>query len=341
MTEKVLQKTDIPAFLIELMKTQKVVAPMVRDNTPAEFRELKAGDAPIIDGSAFMTTPKEYLLPRYEPMIKVRTGEDGTRVESLVPESEPWVMLGVWLPDAQATQVLDKVFLDEKFRDPYYAARRDGMTTVAVVPSSPRWSWFCAATDDVNGWKQSADVITYDLGDSLYFEAVTEKGEALLKSGPFADPDDAARARRDEVWKTFTQTGCEGFSGDSAFDRLLWESPLWAEIADKCVSCGACTYVCPSCSCFDVQDETSQGCVTRYRCRDTCQFCDFTLMGHGHNPRHNQVPRSRQRLMHKFKYQREQFGLTACTGCGRCVELCPVNVDVRDVLTRTCAVSEA
>ena len=341
MTEKVMQKSAIPQFLSELMKSQTIVAPMPRDAAPAEFRELKPGDTPIIDGSVPMSPPKDYLLPRHEPLIKVRVDDDGTKIESLVPESKPWVMLGAWLPDAQATLILDKVFLDEKFPDPYYAARRLSMTMVAAVPASPRWSWFCAATDDVQGWKQSADVVTYDIGDSLYFEAITEKGEELLKSGPFTDPDDAAKAKRDEVWKAFTKTGCGDFTGDNAFERLLWESPLWEEIADKCISCGICTYSCPSCSCFDVQDETSAGCVTRYRCRDTCQFCDFTLMGAGHNPRHNQVPRSRQRLMHKFKYQREQFGMTACTGCGRCVELCPVNIDVRDVLTRTCALSEA
>jgi Fe-S oxidoreductase len=95
--------------------------------------------------------------------------------------------------------------------------------------------------------------------------------------------------------------------------------------------------MCPSCSCFDIQDETCGSCIERYRCRDTCQFEDFTLMGAGHNPRNNQLPRSRQRLLHKFKYQHEQFGVVGCTGCGRCVELCPVNVDIRDVLTRTCS----
>ena len=81
--------------------------------------------------------------------------------------------------------------------------------------------------------------------------------------------------------------------------------------------------------------------MERYRCRDTCQFEDFTLMGMGHNPRTTQLPRSRQRLLHKFRYQHEQFGVVGCTGCGRCVELCPVNIDIRDVLTRTCSKERA
>ncbi len=246
-------------------------------------------------------------------------------------------MLGAWLPDAQAIQVLDRVFLDSNFVDPYYARRRENLTLVAVIPAEMRWSWFCGSVDDVETWKANVDAVMYDLGDRFYFESTSEKGAALVEGAFFTDPSEADTARKDELWDEFKNTGALPFAGKALYENLAWDDPIWAEIAEKCIGCGMCSYMCPSCSCFDIQDETCGACVERYRCRDTCQFEDFTLMGHGHNPRNNQVPRSRQRLLHKFMYQHQQFGVVGCTGCGRCVELCPVNVDIREVLTKTCA----
>jgi ferredoxin len=340
MTDKVILKSKTGEFLSSLMGKYAVVAPMPRKDAPAEFREIKAGDEPILDGSQPMMPPKDWLLPRYEVLLRASTRKGEAKVEATVPESKPTVLLGAWLADTQAIKVLDRVYLDGKFKDPYYAARRENTLLVAVMPTEPRWSWFCSAVDDVETWKQNVDAIVYDLGDRFYVEVTSDKGEALIDGGAFSDPSDADTAARDEVWTRFVEGGKLPFADEKLYERLAWENPVWEEIATKCISCGMCSYMCPSCSCFDIQDETCGDCTERYRCRDTCQFEDFTLMGAGHNPRHNQVPRSRQRLLHKFQYQHDQYGIVGCTGCGRCVELCPVNVDIRDVLTRVCAAKE-
>lgn len=335
MADKLIAKDKIQDFLKALAAKFTVVAPVERGDAPAEFRELEAGDTPILDGSKPMMSPKDYLLPRYEVLVKVNTAGGSASVETPLPEDKPRVMLGAWLADAQAIQVLDRVFLDKKFVDPYYARRRENLTVVAVMPAEMRWSWFCGSVDDVEQWKANVDAVMYDLGDKFYFEAISEKGKALAEGlGDAAESDATAK---NELWAKFKSTGVLPFAGKALYENLAWDDPIWAEIAQKCVACGMCSYMCPSCSCFDIQDETCGSCVERYRCRDTCQFEDFTLMGHGHNPRNNQVPRSRQRLMHKFMYQHQQFGVVGCTGCGRCVELCPVNVDIREVLTRTCS----
>lgn len=341
MNERIIAKDKILDFIEALSANYTVVAPMPRGDAPAEFREIGPGDTPVLDGSQPMMTPKDYLLPRYEVLLKVDSGEGTPKVEAPMPDDKPRVMLGMWLPDAQAIQVLDRVFLDKGFVDPYYAARRKNTLLVTVIPSQMRWSWFCGSVDDVESWKSSVDAVMYDLGDRFYVESTSERGESLLEGDIFAKPTEADIAARDDLWNQFKNTGLMPFKGQALWDRLAWENPVWAEIAQKCIACGMCSYMCPSCSCFDIQDETCGACVERYRCRDTCQFEDFTLMGHGHNPRDNQVPRSRQRLLHKFKYQHEQFGVVGCTGCGRCVELCPVNVDIRDVLCRVCAEAES
>lgn len=341
MTDRVIAKEKISGFLSELESKYTVVAPMERGgDSPAEFKELSPGDEPILDGSRMMLTPKDYLLPRYEVLLRVSVKPGEERVESIIPESKPRVMLGAWLADLQALQVLDRVFLDDKFKDPYYAARRENLITVAAMPAEPRWSWFSSSCDDVETWKQNVDAITYDLGDRYYVEVISDAGAEVMQGASFTEPTDADVTAKNENWERFKSHNVLPFADEKLYERLAWENPIWDEIARKCIACGMCSYMCPSCSCFDMQDEVCGTCVERYRCRDTCQFEDFTLMGAGHNPRNQQLPRSRQRLMHKFKYQHEQFGVVGCTGCGRCVELCPVNVDIRDVLCRVCAEKE-
>jgi len=338
MADRIISKDRTGDWIETLRNKQAVVAPVERENAPAEFREIEAGDRPILDGSKPMMNPKDYLLPRYEVMFKATTGgESGPSVETTVPEARPTVILGMWLCDAQAIRVLDHVFLDGPFKDPYYAARRENTALVAVIPAKTRWSWFCTSVGDVSEWKKNVDAVMYDLGDRFYIESVTQRGEDLLDGSFFSEPSESDVNAKDEVWARYLDMPRHPFAGDALFDNLEWENPIWGDIADRCISCGACTYMCPSCSCFDIQDDVCGNCTERYRCRDTCQFEDFTLMGAGHNPRHQQLPRSRQRLLHKFKYQPLQFGLVGCTGCGRCVEVCPVNIDIRDILTRTCA----
>ncbi|MGQ9580567.1 MAG: 4Fe-4S dicluster domain-containing protein [Armatimonadota bacterium] len=340
MNDKILDKARIPEYLRALMEKFVVVAPMEQKDAPAEFKEIAPGDMPILDGSRMMMPPKDYLLPRYEVLLKVERKPGDVKVESLIPESKPRVMLGMWMPDAQAIRILDYVYLEGRFRDPYYAARRENTILVGVVPEKIRWSWFCGSVDDVDTWKSNVDAIMYDLGDRFYIEVTSPKGEAVVDWENLSKPSDDDVARKNELWEKFKSCGVQPFASKGAHDQLCWDHPIWVQIAQKCIGCGMCPYMCPSCSCFDIQDEVCGSCIERYRCRDTCQFEEFTRMGSGHNPRDDQLPRSRQRLMHKFKYQPEQFGLVGCTGCGRCVELCPVNVDIREVLNKVCAGTE-
>jgi sulfhydrogenase subunit beta (sulfur reductase) len=112
----------------------------------------------------------------------------------------------------------------------------------------------------------------------------------------------------------------------------LFSAEFWEEVQFACINCGVCTFVCPTCWCFDIQDEVLEGKGVRLRNWDSCMFPLFTLHGSGHNPRSQKLQRVRQRFMHKLKYFPDKYHQgVACVGCGRCVQQCPVNIDIRQV----------
>jgi Fe-S-cluster-containing hydrogenase component 2 len=112
----------------------------------------------------------------------------------------------------------------------------------------------------------------------------------------------------------------------------LYDSPIWQEIANKCIACGTCTYVCPECHCFNIEDRALADGGERVRAWDACMYTLFTQHASGHNPRPDQAARWRQRTSHKFAYLPRNVGMYGCVGCGRCVLACPVRLDIREVL---------
>jgi ferredoxin len=174
----------------------------------------------------------------------------------------------------------------------------------------------------------------YDLGDRYYAEARTPAGEALLAGSLWREPNDADRAAQAEAAGQVRRELAPTVNREALAAKLraLGESPLWEELARACVSCGTCTFLCPTCYCFDMQDEGFAGEGRRFRCWDTCQNPAFTLMTSGENPRRRRGTRVHQRIGHKFQYMVERLDRTYCVGCGRCVRLCPVGIDLREVL---------
>ena len=180
-----------------------------------------------------------------------------------------------------------------------------------------------------------------ELKDGYHVKALTPTGEALVGKGTcFSDVSEAqhrelavvhARAL-DEPHRAVTNLGSLPLALKKNFD-----SPAWGEMAKACIGCGVCTYLCPTCHCFDLSDEvTSRSPLKGERVRtwDTCQFADFTMHTSGHNPRPDAGSRLRQRIAHKFLYFHENHGTQQCTGCGRCITHCPVGIDILAVMER-------
>jgi len=313
--DRIIAKAEIISWLLAHAERYRVIGPVAQTEGPAVYRDIDSNSEIVLGNESWTMPPREMQI--IEPYT----------------DGRPLLLMGLRLCDARAIQVLDRVYLNGPFKDPYYAAKRENSILIGTVCAEPRWSCFCTSVGGPIEWTKLLDVTLTDIGERLYITANTEAAEALLSAASLAEPTEEQKRMKEAAWQALAASPMRPFAGRDISAALEWDHPVWAEIADRCLACGICNYLCPSCSCFDIQDEVVRlDCVERFRCRDTCQFSDFTRMGAGHNPRAAQLPRSRQRIMHKFRYQPEQIGTYGCSGCGRCIEACPVNIDIRRIL---------
>ena len=238
--------------------------------------------------------------------------------------------------DIKGVEVLDRVFLSEPV-DTFYAARREHGTIVALACNEPEESCFCKVFG-IDCADPKADVATWLVGDELYWNPLTDKGNALTEAVKelLEESDDAKVKEEQEKIRSivnelpYMDLSLDGWDGNALSEKF--DSDVWEDIYKPCLACGTCTFVCPTCQCYDIQDyDTGHG-VQRYRCWDSCMYSDFTMMAHGNN-RTSQMQRFRQRFMHKLVYfPANNDGMYSCVGCGRCVEKCPSALNIVKVI---------
>ena len=284
-------------------------------------------------------SPKDAFFPQSENLYTVQ--RDGKKL-SIQPEAlkeQNFVVFGMKACDIQGVKVLDNVFLSDPV-DSFYAARREHGTIVAMACHEPEESCFCKVFG-IDCADPAAAVATWMVDGELDWKALTDKGEALTKAvESLLTEADGTDAEKLETEKTairaiveklpYSDLSLEGWNGDALTEKF--NSPVWEELYKPCLACGTCTFVCPTCQCYDIKDyDTGHG-VKRYRCWDSCMYSDFTMMAHGNN-RTSQLQRFRQRFMHKLVYYpANNNGMYSCVGCGRCVEKCPASLNIVKVI---------
>ncbi|MCJ7426582.1 MAG: 4Fe-4S dicluster domain-containing protein [Dehalococcoidales bacterium] len=331
---KKVSKKDIAQLLKTWSQQFNVLAPS-RDSGVAAMAEWDGKDTSFLDWYRnTVVPPKASFLPPMEAMFRFRKDEEGYQIEPPAKNGQKQLLFGIRPCDARAMAILDMTF-EDAYKDPYYLEKRKKAVLVGLGCTNPCESCFCTSMGTSPTDPTNVDLMLIDIGDHFFIEEVTAKGKELiaktsgLKEATKNDEAEAEKARETAYNKVSRKLDTEGIKDNllESFD----DEDFWEKVAAKCISCGICTLLCPTCYCFDINDELVKGEGTRFRSWDSCGFSLYTKMPM-ENPRQEKWRRVRQKVCHKYEFYPMAFDVIACTGCGRCIRLCPVNWDITQVI---------
>lgn len=329
MSFKVIPKSAMPSWVERLADDYRVVGPKpIRDRYM--FADVESFDELALDYTQTILPPKKVIFPQREELFRFDL-ETNEFEETLVVE--PTVLFGVHTCDLHAIKLLDTVY-SGGYADQHYLTRREHTIIVSLECLRPCTEFsFCKSMGTLSP-TDGFDLHLTDMGDSYAVDVGSEKGLALLEGV------EGLRDANDEDYQSLNQLLSEKWprfpyrleSDISELANLLsvsYGSDLWEELGERCLACGSCTAVCPTCYCFDVKDEVdfTLEAGKRYREWDHCPLLEFAVVAGGHNFRERNSARQRHRFFRKGKYQMEAHGLVGCVGCGRCAQACLVHID--------------
>jgi ferredoxin len=280
-------------------------------------------------------SPKAVFFPHTEVTFKVEKNEYREIVSAkkmLIFGLRACDMMGI----LQASS-----FMSRDRKDVYYNAKRNAATTIVMAcPGPQNETCFCTTTRSGPVAQKGFDLQFYDAGDAFLIEIGTPRGEELLSAIPLADVDDSQARRQIDAFKQKAIRSIpEVKSVIEAMNKLKdnkADEKIWDNFGQKCITCGGCAFVCPTCTCFNVYDhQSSPGNGLRARTWDACLYGGFTREASGHNPRASQALRLKRRHEHKLHHFNDidiQGGLCGCVGCGRCSDYCPVHIGTLEVV---------
>lgn len=301
----------------------------------ASFKKYEQGDR-MSNELKTVRSAKDFFFPQLENIAEFKVEGQNIEVVDNRTALEDFVVFGVRACDARSFDILDRVFLVEP-RDSYYATRREHGVIMTMACGKPSETCFCS-TFGIDASDPSGDVTCWEVDGSIYMRANTEKGEkvlSLIKDLTVDASDKDVESKKAEIKNTLSKLPLSGLTADKfggGKTMEFWDDKAWAELSESCLGCGTCTFVCPTCQCYDIKDFNTGHGVVRFRCWDSCMYSDFTKMAHG-NPRVSQLERFRQRFMHKLVYYPENNdGIFGCVGCGRCLAKCPISMNIVKVM---------
>ncbi|RYP83045.1 sulfite reductase subunit A [Nocardioides guangzhouensis] len=307
---------------------------------PGSYRLRRRDDDALFGYAADAIGWKAVLFPARELMWSGSVGPDGFDVRPGPGPSTygepPYAVLGIRSCDLHAVAVHDRVLAERTYADPHYAERRRDAFLVTVVCGDPSGTCFCVSMGTGPRADAGYDLALTELLDGQHrflARAGSARGEAVLAAVDTRPAEDRDEEESEQVvahavahmGRAMDTTGLRDLLYDNA------EHPRWDDVASRCLSCGNCTMVCPTCFCTSVEEHTSlSGHDTEHwRIWDSCFTTDFSYL-HGGSVRTSPRSRYRQWMTHKLAAWIDQFGTSGCVGCGRCLTSCPVGIDITE-----------
>lgn len=315
-----ISKDGVARWLRNLLAERNVVAP-VRAGDVTLFRAISDANQAILDFDQTTLPPKQWYMPPTERLFSVESADGQPELVPTTVETEA-VIFGVRPCDAKGIALLDRPMLQEP-GDALYRQRRQRTALVGIACPQAQPQCFCTSVGTAPDDSTNLDILLTETGEGYIVQVMTERGKGLLPGG-LAQSKQAA-PKPPAVQGIPIEEVAAGI-------RAIFDDPYWERLAERCVHCNICAYVCPICYCFDVRDYRDGGRIERVRSWESCQSSVFTRTAGGYDPRATKGTRLRQRFYHKLLYFPEHFGDLGCVGCGRCVRACPVNIDIREVV---------
>ncbi len=320
---------ELKQWLVGVMGEQRLVAPR-KDADVLRYQAIDDVEEIVWDYIRPVQSAKEFLFPQTELLMKISHNGEDIQVQNPRPPRQT-VLFGVRPCDAKGITVLDNAFMRTTPIDPYYVQRREKTVVVGMACQQMGETCFCTSVGGAPDDTAGMDLLLHPVDGGYLVEAVTAKGEALLDEIQLTESAQARPLYPFEPQQDLTLPEDIDWEG-------LFKSEIWDHHSQRCISCRVCAYVCPTCRCFDVRDEkrggpNGNGAVSRIRVWDSCSGEAYRRIAGGHNPREAKADRLRNRIYCKAHYYAAQYGpAVVCTGCGRCVDSCPVNIDIREIL---------
>ncbi len=327
---KKIGKKDVGKLLGQWSQEFEIFVPS-REGDNVKITQWDGGDTSFLDWYRnTVIPPKASFLPNLEEMFRFQKDKQSYNLELPSSDEQKKLIFAIRPCDANAMAILDLTF-KEDYEDPYYLSRRKDTLLVGLGCSRPYDSCFCTSMKSDPFDSTNVDIMFTDIGDEFLIEGITEAGKelvAMTEGLAQATRADTVKARKvkDESYNKITRK-IDTSDMDQKLLASFEDEEYWEGIAAKCISCGVFTLLCPTCYCFDINDEMVRQQGTRTRCWDSCAFPIYTRMPM-ENPREEKWQRVRQKVCHKYEFYPMNYDVIACTGCGRCIRLCPVNWDI-------------
>ncbi len=332
-----LNKNDLKPFLTDLMVRYDLFAPVRLAEEVSVCRKIDRPEEADLTQPNPQKPAKDVFFPQSEVMFRYEQVGRESRIMSMEEVKRERILLGARPCDIAAISLIEKVFAGSDSKDVYFLEKRRKTMIIGLGCNDPRSTCFCSSAGGHPFSRIGSDLFLVDLGETYLVEVLTERGRNLQNS-PYlkdANSEDLLLAKELEE-KASEKLGPQvPIDGIERRLDLMAESPFWDRVHEGCVGCRICTYLCPTCHCFDITDEGDSKKGQRVRHWDSCLSPLYSLETSGHNPRPTTRERTRQRLMHKFNYFPKNFGQVACVGCGRCIVYCPIHFDIRKAILWT------